>query len=125
MGAGAGERGGITWRPGAVRQGAGASGVLFGYFGYVLVRGAFDRHLIDIMVGLVMALCFAYQYVGLMLPQPGIISWQAHLFGFLAGVLGGWLFRDRRRPRPAVAARGPEAAPGSTAALLKEIEDLA
>ncbi|MEV0595040.1 rhomboid family intramembrane serine protease [Nonomuraea cavernae] len=99
--------------------GAGASGVVFGYFGYVLVRGAFDRHLIDIVVGVVMALCFSYQFTGL-LPQEGI-GWQAHLFGFLAGVLGGWVFRDRgRSPRPTAAS--PRQNP--RAALLKELDDL-
>ncbi|MGI5292576.1 rhomboid family intramembrane serine protease [Nonomuraea polychroma] len=98
--------------------GAGASGVVFGYFGYVLVRGAFDRHLIDIVVGVVMALCFAYQFAGL-LPQEGI-GWQAHVFGFLGGLLGGWLFRDRGRPRPATASPDPN----PRAALMKEWDDL-
>src|SRR6478609_3217983 len=42
--------------------GAGASGVVFGYFGYIIVRGVFDRHKIDIVIGVVMALCFAYQF---------------------------------------------------------------
>jgi membrane associated rhomboid family serine protease len=98
--------------------GVGASGVLFGYFGYVLVRGIFDRHLIDIVVGVVMALSFAYQFSGL-LPQEGI-GWQAHVFGFVAGLLGGWLFRDRRRPKPAAAS--PQQDPRS--ALLKELDDL-
>jgi membrane associated rhomboid family serine protease len=98
--------------------GAGASGVVFGYFGYVLVRGVFDRHLIDVVVGVIMALSFAYQFAGL-LPQEGI-GWQAHLFGFLAGLLGGWVFRDRARPRPAPPA--PEQNPRS--ALLKELDDL-
>jgi membrane associated rhomboid family serine protease len=98
--------------------GAGASGVVFGYFGYILVRGAFDRHLIDIVVGVIMALSFAYQFTGL-LPKEGI-GWQAHLFGFLAGLLGGWLFRDRDRPRPAPSS--PQQAP--KAALLKELDDL-
>ncbi len=98
--------------------GAGASGIVFGYFGYILVRGAFDRHLIDIVVGVVMALSFAYQFTGL-LPQEGI-GWQAHLFGFLAGLLGGWLFRDRNRPQPAPASPQQD----SRAALLKELDDL-
>ncbi|MEV5409969.1 rhomboid family intramembrane serine protease [Thermopolyspora sp. NPDC052614] len=101
--------------------GAGASGIVFGYFGYVLVRGAFDRHLIDIVIGIVMALCFAYQFTGL-LPQEGI-GWQAHLFGFIGGILGGWLFRERR---PAVPTSTPPAVrpADSRAALLKEIDDL-
>ena len=108
---------------GAGTVGAGASGVVFGYFGYVLVKGAFDRHLIDIVLGLVMGLCFAYQFVGL-LPHDGI-GWQAHLFGFLGGVAAGWLFRQRRAGTTAVDAGGPPpAAPSDRAALLKELGDL-
>ncbi|WP_433354799.1 rhomboid family intramembrane serine protease [Microtetraspora malaysiensis] len=110
--------------------GAGASGLVFGYFGYILVRGAFDRHLIDIVIGVVMGLCFAYQFTGL-LPAEGI-GWQAHLFGFVGGIAGGYLFRERRAAvssGPPAASRGRDSAsPGSTgdsrSALLKEIEDL-
>ncbi|MCW2887883.1 MAG: rhomboid family protein [Streptosporangiaceae bacterium] len=112
----------------------GASGLVFGYLGYVIVRGIFDRHTIDLVIGLVMALCFAYQFTAL-LPANGI-SWQGHVFGLVAGVLGGWIFRDRRfATAPATAAktaktakgssaRTGEAAPGGTAALLKELDDL-
>src|SRR6185437_15219503 len=35
--------------------GVGASGVVFGYFGYIIVRGLFDRHAIDVLIGAVMA----------------------------------------------------------------------
>ncbi len=102
--------------------GVGASGVVFGYLGYILVRGFFDRHAIDIMIGAVMALCFAYQFT-VLLPHAGI-GWQAHIGGLAAGVVGGWLFRDRR---PAAARRPVSAAapdgkvkvtePGSTPSL--------
>lgn len=85
----------------------GASGLLFGYFGYVIVRGLFDRHSIDIVLGLVMALCFAYQFTSL-LPTDERVSWQGHLFGFAGGIIGGWVFRDRR-PK-AVAAPDPATA---------------
>jgi membrane associated rhomboid family serine protease len=73
----------------------GASGLVFGYFGYLIVRGLFDRHPIDIVIGLVMALCFAYQFSSL-LPSDEQVSWQGHMFGFAGGIIGGWLFRDRR-----------------------------
>src|SRR5215469_15600924 len=73
--------------------GVGASGVVFGYLGYILVRGFFDRHGIDIMIGAVMALCFAYQFT-VLLPRAGI-GWQAHIGGLVAGIVGGWVFRDR------------------------------
>ncbi|MEU1735180.1 rhomboid family intramembrane serine protease [Streptosporangium sp. NPDC020145] len=113
---------------GSTSVAVGASGVVFGYFGYVLVRGAFDRHLIDIVVGVVMALCFAYQITGGLLPQEGV-AWQGHVFGFLGGLLGGWLFRNRAAASaPAPASRAGAAKPSSPedsrAALLKELDDL-
>lgn len=74
----------------------GASGLVFGYFGYIIVRGLFDRHPIDIVIGLVMALCFAYQFSSL-LPSDEHVSWQGHMFGFVGGIVGGWLFRERHR----------------------------
>ncbi|WP_262847503.1 rhomboid family intramembrane serine protease, partial [Sphaerisporangium corydalis] len=98
---------GVWFVSSALSVTAGASGVVFGYFGYILVRGLFDRHRIDIVVGLVMALCFAYQFTGL-LPSDEF-SWQGHLFGFAGGILGGWLFRDRR-PRAASVPAGPAGA---------------
>lgn len=85
--------------------GAGASGVVFGYFGYIIVRGLFDRRPIDLVIGLVMALCFAYQF-SLLIPAGEGIGWQAHLFGFIAGVVGGWIFRDRR-PKPVAVPEPP------------------
>ncbi|MGO8960093.1 MAG: rhomboid family intramembrane serine protease [Streptosporangiaceae bacterium] len=91
--------------------GVGASGVVFGYLGYILVRGFFDRHAIDIMIGAVMALCFAYQFT-VLLPHAGI-GWQAHIGGLAAGVVGGWVFRDRR---PA-AAKGSLAMPDASARI--------
>jgi membrane associated rhomboid family serine protease len=95
---------GAWFTAGAGTVGAGASGVVFGYFGYIMVRGIFDRRPIDIVIGLVMALCFAYQF-SLLIPAGEGIGWQAHLFGFIAGLLGGWFFRERR----------PKALPEATA----------
>ena len=101
--------------------GVGASGVVFGYFGYIIVRGLFDRHAIDVLIGAVMALCFAYQFA-VLLPHQGI-GWQAHVGGVVGGVLSGWLLRDRRAARArgtarVSAARGPAdtaAAPATAA----------
>jgi membrane associated rhomboid family serine protease len=88
--------------------GAGASGVVFGYLGYVLVKGLFDRHVIDIIIGAVMALCFAYQFT-VLLPHAGI-GWQDHIGGLVAGIAGGWIFRDRRLASRSKAGSKPDAA---------------
>lgn len=90
--------------------GAGASGVVFGYFGYVMVRGFFDRHLIDMVIGAIMALCFAYQFA-VLLPRAGI-GWQAHIGGLAGGILAGWMFRQRR---PRAAKPAPAAGPAGVA----------
>ncbi len=101
--------------PGSV--GAGASGVVFGYFGYIIVRGLFDRHLIDVLVGAVMALCFAYQFA-VLLPHQGI-GWQAHVGGLVGGIVGGWLLRERRAAaRAAKPARAASAAGSAGTAVL-------
>jgi membrane associated rhomboid family serine protease len=109
--------------------GAGASGMVFGYFAYIIVRGIFDRHHIDLMIGLVMALCFAYQFT-VLLPQHGI-GWQDHIGGVVGGVLSGWVFRDRRNRRPAgepapagTTSGGKTSGSSSRAALYKELDDL-
>src|SRR5215472_732614 len=91
--------------------GAGASGLVFGYFGYIMVRGFFDRHLIDMVIGAIMALCFAYQF-SVLLPRAGI-GWQAHIGGLAGGIAAGWIFRERRPKTPAK----PAPATGSTAGL--------
>jgi membrane associated rhomboid family serine protease len=107
---------------------AGASGVIFGYFGYIMVRGFFDRHVIDIILGAVMALCFAYQF-SVLLPHQGI-SWQGHVGGLIGGVAAGWIFRDRlTRSGPGTgklpATRGSgSAASGPRADLHKQLDDL-
>lgn len=103
--------------------GAGASGVVFGYFGYIMVRGFFDRRVIDMVIGAVMALCFAYQFA-VLLPQAGI-GWQAHLGGLVGGVLAGWIFRDRRPKASArLAAVTPGAVSAGTADLLRKLDEL-
>ena len=70
----------------------GASGVIFGYFGYVLVRGFFDRNLLDIGLGVVAGLLY-WTILQVAIPGTPGISWIGHLSGLLAGVLAAWILR--------------------------------
>ncbi|GII79760.1 rhomboid family intramembrane serine protease [Sphaerisporangium rufum] len=77
----------------------GASGLVFGYFGYVVTRGLFDRHPLDIVLGIGVAVLYYSLIWGVLPGQPGI-SWQGHLFGLIGGVLAAWTLRRRgRTPR--------------------------
>ena len=91
----------------------GASGLIFGYFGYVLLRGFIDRNLIDIGVGLVAGVLY-WTILEVAIPGTPGVSWIGHVGGLVGGVLAAWVLRtpprradrccraDRRgRPRPA------------------------
>ncbi len=84
----------ITSPPDSVTLGA--SGLVFGYFGYVVARGLFDRRLLDIVLGVIVAALYWSILWGALPGQTGI-SWQGHLFGLIGGVLAAWVLR-RRRP---------------------------
>ncbi|RJL30801.1 rhomboid family intramembrane serine protease [Bailinhaonella thermotolerans] len=83
----------------------GASGLVFGYFGFLLARGVFDRRTLDIALAIVVVLLYGGIIWGVLPTQEGV-SWQGHLFGLLGGVLAGWVFR-RPRARPAPYPTGP------------------
>ena len=72
----------------------GASGLIFGYFGYLLARGFVERRVLDIVVGGLVAVVYGTMIFGALPGQPGI-SWQAHLFGLIGGVFAAWLARQR------------------------------
>jgi membrane associated rhomboid family serine protease len=73
----------------------GASGVIFGWLGFLLMRGIVERSLWNLGVALVAGLLYGWQLVAL-LPGDQRVSWQGHLFGFIGGLLGAILFRRRR-----------------------------
>jgi membrane associated rhomboid family serine protease len=64
----------------------GASGVIFGYLGYLLFRGYFERKLSSIIMSLFVFAAYGSVLFGLLPGMPGI-SWQGHLFGFLGGAI--------------------------------------
>lgn len=84
----------LTAAPGS--NTAGASGVVFGLFGYLLVRGFIERKVLDIGIGLAVAVAYGSIVWGA-LPSDNGISWQGHLFGLIGGVLAAFAFRERPR----------------------------
>lgn len=64
----------------------GASGVIFGYLGFLLFRGYFLRNIPSIAVALVVGMFYGGLIWGILPGQIGI-SWQGHLFGFIGGAI--------------------------------------
>lgn len=68
----------------------GASGVLYGYIGFLLVYGLVSTSPLALLPG-ILALFFYGRYVVGILPSSPGISWEAHLFGFIGGIFAAYL----------------------------------
>ncbi len=79
--------------PGTVT--VGASGLIFGYFSYVVLRGFLDGNPLDIVLGIGVAFLYGSILWGV-LPTRADVSWQGHLFGLVGGALAAWALRARR-----------------------------
>ena len=88
----------------------GASGVIFAYFTYVLVRGLYEHCARDIQVSVFAGIVFFGMLSGLM-PQPGI-AWEAHLGGAVAGAACAW-YQHRAHATPQALPPGPGPRPGT------------
>lgn len=79
--------------PGSVH--IGASGVVFGYFGFLLLGGWYARSFMSISLSILVAVMWGGLVLGIAPGQVGI-SWQSHLGGFIAGVLAARRYRGAR-----------------------------
>ncbi len=72
--------------PGTVH--IGASGVIFGYLGFLMGRGVWERKLGTMFLSAMVTFFFGGMLWGVLPIVAGVgISWQSHLFGWLGGLL--------------------------------------
>ena len=74
------------WALGRDAAHVGASGLIFGYFGFLVGRGYYERRLRSVAVSILVAALYGGMLAGV-LPRDDGVSWEAHLFGLLAGWL--------------------------------------
>lgn len=82
----------------------GASGLIFGWLGFLLVFGIFVRRASNIIIGLLVLFAYGGVLLGAMpvLGRCGGVSWQGHLCGAIAGVAAAyWLSAPERKARAA------------------------
>lgn len=85
----------------------GASGMVFGWMGYLLARALFSRRLKWILVAVAVLFFYGTLLAGLFASLHSNVSWQANVGGFVAGVVAGAVLHPRGRdsrfsPRTAV-----------------------
>jgi membrane associated rhomboid family serine protease len=85
----------------------GASGLIFGYATYLIARGVYTRRGLHLAGGLIVLAVYGTTLLFGLVPTPGV-SWQAHLFGGIGGVVAA---RALHRGRASVPARQAPAVP--------------
>jgi membrane associated rhomboid family serine protease len=83
----------------------GASGLIFGWLTYLLVRGLLTRRPAQVIIGVAVLVVYGGMIWGV-LPGAAGISWQAHLGGAVGGILAAWLLHRRRHSAAALPPTG-------------------
>lgn len=63
----------------------GASGLVFGYFGFLVARGIYEKSISALAIASFTLFYYGGMIFGI-LPGDEFISWEAHLFGLIAGI---------------------------------------
>lgn len=71
----------------------GASGIVFGFAAYLIVRGLVSRRVGQLVVGALVILVFGTGLLVGLLPRAGI-SWVGHLFGAIGGAAAARVLHD-------------------------------
>jgi membrane associated rhomboid family serine protease len=86
--------GGIgVWLFGNTAIHVGASGLIFGWFGFLVARGVIEKRIIPMITAAGVALVYGTMIFGVLPGQPGV-SWESHLLGALAGVVAALVLRN-------------------------------
>jgi membrane associated rhomboid family serine protease len=91
---------------------AGASGLIFGLFGFLLITGFVERRPLGVLVGILIAAIWGGSILAGLAPTQTGVSWQGHLLGLLAGVAAAFLFRRPAASRALRTRRGTQAPRG-------------
>lgn len=76
----------LTWGLARPANHIGASGVVFGLYGYLISLGFFNKKILQVALSLFLLSSYGYILFGIFPVQPGI-SWESHFFGLASGIV--------------------------------------
>ena len=82
----------LVWLLGSSAIHIGASGLVFGWFGFLITRGLVDRSPVTLGASVLVGVLYGSIIWGVLPGQPGV-SWESHLFGAIAGAAAAFLIR--------------------------------
>jgi membrane associated rhomboid family serine protease len=74
----------------------GASILIYGYLGFLLLRGYFQKNLPSIVLSVVVFFLYGGLLWGVLPSRLGV-SWQGHLFGFVGGAIAAWMIAKEKK----------------------------
>jgi len=80
----------LVWLFGRRAIHIGASGLISGYFGFIIITAYSNPSFVTLLSAVLVLYYFGSIFLGIF-PQEEQISWESHLFGFLAGIAAGFL----------------------------------
>ena len=78
-----------VWIFGRSAMHIGASGMVYGYFGFLVLAGFKSKKIKYLLISIIVAIVYGGMLVGI-LPTSRFISFEYHLFGFLGGLFAAW-----------------------------------
>lgn len=83
----------LVWCFGRSAIHVGASGLIYGYLGYLLLAGWLSGKLKLLLISLFVGVTYGGLVFGI-LPSNPYISWESHLFGFISGIVCAFFTRN-------------------------------
>ena len=81
----------LVWLFGRSAIHVGMSGVVYGYFGYLVLAGFLSKEPKLILISLAVIVFYGGMIVGVV-PEKAFVSWESHLFGFISGLAAAKMF---------------------------------
>ncbi|MEP1385148.1 MAG: rhomboid family intramembrane serine protease [Paraglaciecola sp.] len=84
----------LVWLFGRASSHIGVSGVIYGYFGYLVLAGFLSGKVKLMLISVLVAFFYGGLIWGV-LPSSPYVSWESHLFGFLTGLAAAKLWATK------------------------------
>ncbi len=97
----------LTWLFAREHNHIGASGLIFGWFGFVVALGVLERSGQAILGAAVALIMYGLPTILGLSPLDARVSWDGHLAGLVAGIAAAWMLKRPRRSRRNARARAP------------------
>ncbi len=89
--------GALVWLFGRHAMHIGASGLVLGYWGYLIANGWINRSVKNIALSIFALFIYGGLFFSL-IDFRGFVSFEGHIAGFVSGIIAAYLFKEQTKP---------------------------